>query len=108
MNAIIPYLLDVYACLLLIGGSFGYMRTGSLVSIFAAAAAFIFCELAALGIRNRWVLGYFGGLATTGLMTLFFGYRLYTTHKLMPAGIFSILSLVMFILLFMSYQKRFK
>ena len=95
----VPVFLFVYGFLLLCGGFIGYAQTGSKISFIMGIVAALLSDIAGYGMLKKWVLGYFGAIAVTFFFTLFFSYRFWITHKMMPGGIFAIISLLMFVLL---------
>lgn len=103
----VPVFLFVYGFLLLCGGFVGFVQTGSKISFIMGVVGVILSDLAGYGMMKKWVLGYFGALALTLTFTLFFTYRFWVTHKMMPGGIFALISLALFVmLLFYDHSKR--
>lgn len=83
----------LYALLLFIGGAIGYFKANSNPSlIMGTASALIFAFLA---LQKGRLIDY-ATLALTALMSVFFGYRLYSTGNFFPAGIMTIASLALF------------
>jgi uncharacterized membrane protein (UPF0136 family) len=90
--------LGIYAVLLAVGGVIGYTKAGSTPSLIAGLASAVGAILALLlSLQNR----TFGmGLACllAILLFVFFGYRYAAkTRKFMPAGLLSMVSLVVLV-----------
>ncbi|MGZ6329589.1 MAG: TMEM14 family protein [Parachlamydiaceae bacterium] len=82
-----------YAFLLFVGGILGYVMAQSMPSLvmgslFASIFLFLSFQKSAWSARLT--------VALTGLLTAFFVYRFILTQKLMPAGLMSIISLLLF------------
>lgn len=95
MTNLIPYLFLGYGLLLFIGGYIGYSQTGSIASIITGLLAEIFCVLAGIGMLKRIPYADIAAIAIASLLTLFFAYRFFATHKVMPGLIFALVSLAM-------------
>jgi uncharacterized membrane protein (UPF0136 family) len=84
----------------MIGGTYGYVAAGSLISLIAGIVAGLILILGALSMQK----GSRRGLYTCLIVTLFllaqFGRKFFFTDgKFMPAGLMSILSIVSLLLL---------
>jgi uncharacterized membrane protein (UPF0136 family) len=85
--------IGLYALLLLIGGTIGYLKAGSNMSlIMGTITAVIF---AFLGLQRGRITDYVT-LALTALMALFFSFRLYSTNNFFPSGIIVLASICLF------------
>ncbi|CAA7054297.1 unnamed protein product [Microthlaspi erraticum] len=85
----------VYASLLGAGGLMGYMKRGSKMSLVAGGGSaalfyYVYTELPANPVLAS-SIGIVGSAALTGMM----GSRYLRTRKVMPAGVVSMVSLVM-------------
>lgn len=87
-------ILWVYVALVCVGGFIGYLKAGSIISLVTSVAFAIPLALCALNILPKWV-----AYALTGLLGLFFAYRLFETGKFMPAGMMMVLSIIVLILI---------
>lgn len=84
----------IYALLLLVGGIVGHYMAGSLASlIMGSAFALAFGILA----FQKGKIVNFITIGLTLVMLLFFGYRYSLSFKFMPAGLMSLLSLLLLV-----------
>ncbi len=100
-----PYLVSLYALLILVGGIIGHAKAGSTASLvmgifFGAllliAAGCMFAKRPL--VRQR---GVYFALALTVILDAFFSYRYLSTMKFMPSGMLAVVSLgVMFYLVY--------
>jgi uncharacterized membrane protein (UPF0136 family) len=91
----------LYGLVILIGGIMGHHEKGSLASLISG----LVCGGLLLGtswvIFNKKAWGEYAALLLVFLLDGFFTYRFITTHKFLPSGLLSILSLgVLFFLAF--------
>jgi len=83
-----------YAAVIAAGGVMGYVKAGSFMSL---CMGLLFGALAALGAYqlsqndNNYILL----LCTSGFLTLMMGYRFSQSGKFMPAGLVTVLSILM-------------
>lgn len=94
-----------YALLNLVGGLIGFFVANSFASLIASAffsSILFFCVLK-IWKGNR--MAYDIATSTTLILFLFFTYRFFLTHKIMPAALMSIVSGVLFVYQTMSRKK---
>lgn len=91
---------SIYALLILTGGMIGYLKANSLMSLIMGGSFAVLLLLSAISMIKNQVLGYFSAIILTSALTVFFGYRFFTSWKMMPAGMMLILSVAMLGLLF--------
>lgn len=98
----------LYATILLIGGTIGYVKTNSLASIIAGTISFILLIGSGLAMLQKEKLGYVLALAIVCLLTVFFSYRYAMTQKFMPSGLMIIVSAIIGITLLYGSPYRLK
>jgi uncharacterized membrane protein (UPF0136 family) len=92
------FTLWAYTALLLAGGLMGFVKAGSRASLIASSVFAVPLVMASLGV--------FGGASAlvakcvVGFLLVFFGMKFAKGRKFMPAGMMTILSAVMLVLLF--------
>lgn len=96
LAAMTKMVLWVYVVLLVAGGLMGYLKAGSMVSLFTSTAFAIPLALCALGILPMWL-----ARLLTGILAAFFLFRALKTQKFMPAGMMAIVSAIILLLLFL-------
>ena len=95
-----------YGIVVMLGGLIGYLTARSLPSLFAGTICGAALVAVAMCLFRDSTIAYFVSLGVTALLTGFFIFRYISTYKLMPAGIMSVLSLIVFILLLTTRGKR--
>lgn len=96
----------VYSTLVIVGGVFGYLKAGSMVSLVASIIAGGLLDVAAvISIKNE-TAGFSIAAVITLALAAFFAYRLATTGGLMPALPALALSILMLILLVVGHFAR--
>ncbi|KAI6182695.1 hypothetical protein M3Y97_00408500 [Aphelenchoides bicaudatus] len=81
----------IYAGLVSFGGIFGYLKTGSAVSFIAGTSTGFAAAFAALN-SNFHLLA-----AVAGLLTVAMGIRFFNSGKIMPAGVVTVLSILILV-----------
>jgi len=76
-----------YVALLLAGGSVGFIKAKSQISLYTSLGFGLLIALSALGILSMVV-----AMVLIGLLAVFFGMRFSKGKKFMPAGLMTILS----------------
>lgn len=84
----------VYLVVLCVGGLFGYLKAGSVISLITSAAFAVPLALCALDILPRWT-----AYVLTGFLGAFFLFRLIKSGKFMPAGLMAMVSILALVLL---------
>jgi uncharacterized membrane protein (UPF0136 family) len=85
----------IYVALLLVGGLMGFIKSKSRISIISSI---IFAALLAL-VALRVISPAYIADILVGFLLLFFGARFIRSKKVMPAGMMSVVSLIVLILL---------
>jgi uncharacterized membrane protein (UPF0136 family) len=90
--------LGIYAVLLAVGGVIGYTKAGSKPSLIAGVSSGVLALLALfLSLQNR-TMGMGLACLLSIFLFIFFGYRYAAkTRKFMPAGLLSVVSLVVLV-----------
>jgi len=97
------WLILAYALFVLLGGIFGYVKAGSTASLIMGVIFAAALSIGAFALLNEKKIGFPIAVATTLLLTTFFIYRFILTYHFMPAGLMSLISLIVLSLL---YVKR--
>jgi len=92
--------------LVFVGGVFGYLKAGSVVSLVASILASGLLDVAAVISLKNETAGFSIAAVVTLALAAFFGYRLAQTGNLMPGLPALILSIVMLILLAVGHFVR--
>jgi uncharacterized membrane protein (UPF0136 family) len=88
------YILFIYSTILLLGGIIGFLKTGSVISIFSAAFLTLILNVCGSMMLYGKQLAYNISLIVLFIILIFFGFRYILTLNLMPAGIMTILTLL--------------
>ena len=88
-------LLYIYGVLLIVGGIIGYAKAKSVISLIAGVVCGIIALL--LGYYYTWHFAPHAALLLGLLLLFIMGRRFIATRKFMPAGLVSILSLIVII-----------
>jgi uncharacterized membrane protein (UPF0136 family) len=91
----------IYAALLLIGGIIGLLKSGSYTSFYMGVISSFIMDLGGVLIWKGQPLGFRISILASFLLFLFFSYRYWETHKIMPAAIFSGVSFAVFLIMFL-------
>jgi uncharacterized membrane protein (UPF0136 family) len=84
----------VFGILTIAGGIVGYVKAGSVVSIIAGSISGILLLVAAWLMPDRQAAGLIVALIVSVLLAGQFVPRFFSTHKVMPAGLMSVLSVL--------------
>lgn len=95
------YLVLIYALIIFAGGIIGYVKAGSMPSIIMGTIFGTLLAGSAIGMLRHRHIGKYAALGLTFALIAFFTYRYMVTGKFMPAGLMSVISsTVALILLF--------
>ncbi len=97
-----------YALLVFLGGIFGYVKAGSTASLIMGVAFAVVLSTSAFAMFNERSIGFTLALAATALLAGFFLYRFALSYNFMPAGLMSVLSLVVLGILVIKRSKLVK
>jgi uncharacterized membrane protein (UPF0136 family) len=95
-NAIATF---IFAIIVLAGGVMGYYKAHSLPSLIMGATFAVLLSVSAFAMLRNWVLGYVSAIGLTLVLGAFFFNRYLVTQSFMPAGLMTILSMVLIIIL---------
>lgn len=95
----------IYGALLFIGGIIGHLKAQSSTSLIVGAISAAAVIAAGLGMLKDYFAAFPFACVTVGALTLFFAYRYWITGKMMPGGIFTLISFGMFLLLLLMKRK---
>ena len=101
------YILILLYCAVLLSGSLiGYLKAGSLASLIAGSVSLLFLILFTLLYRKgkRWA-GY-GLIFTTLLLDAFFTFKFIKTFAFFPAGLLTLLSTILLIVIALHLSKK--
>src|SRR2546423_12209948 len=84
----------VFGILTIAGGIVGYVKAGSVVSIIAGSISGILLLVAAWLMPDRQAAGLIVALVVSVLLAGQFVPKFFSTHKVMPAGLMSVLSVL--------------
>lgn len=90
----------VYALFVLIGGMIGFAKAHSLPSLIMGTVSAFALLGAGVAMLRQMKSGYYLAGALSAILACFFAYRLILTQNFMPAGLMSLLSLIVLIALF--------
>lgn len=88
-----------YGMLIIFGGLIGYLFAGSIPSLIAGTLMGAFLVAAGLGINRASPFAFYTALLISTLLFVFFLYRTWATGKLMPAGMITLLSTMILVLI---------
>lgn len=95
------YVVWGYAAILFIGGIIGFLKANSYSSLAVSAFFAGFLARYAYGMWQNNIFHYKMALGNLIVLLFFFAYRYFLTHNMMPAGIMSILTLLVLLYLFL-------
>jgi uncharacterized membrane protein (UPF0136 family) len=87
-------LLVVYGLLLFVGGMIGFATAHSLPSLIMGTISTLIVFICAWGFLKAKPWAFLASQAISWTLTAFFSYRFFITFKIMPAGMMSIISLI--------------
>lgn len=96
----------VYSTLIILGGVFGYLKAGSVMSLVTSIVAGVLLDVAAVISLKNQTVGFSIAAVVALTLAAFFGYRLAQTGNLMPGLPALILSIVMLVMLVVGHFLR--
>jgi len=91
--------LGIYALLLVVGGVIGYVKAGSRPSLIAGVGSGVVALIGLIVSTRNPAVGFGIGLATSVFVFAQMGGRYRKTGKFMPAGLVTLISIIMVILM---------
>ena len=98
-------IVTIYGLLVVLGGLIGYLSAESLPSLIAGSVCGALLFAGGLGIYRYSVVAFFSSATISFLLMTFFTVRYFLSFKVMPAGIMSLLSLIIFLLILSTRGK---
>ena len=98
---VIQVTLGVYAALLAVGGAAGYVKARSRPSLIAGLACAAFALVCLWLTFDHRPLGTILGMILALALIVFFGRRFYNSRKFMPAGLLTLVSVLVLGILFL-------
>ncbi|MFQ5638034.1 MAG: TMEM14 family protein [bacterium] len=99
------YLIMVYGVLVLLGGIMGYVKSKSIPSVIMGSIFGVLILIGSWQMLKENVIGWGLVLGLSIFLTIFFGYRFWTSMKFMPAGLMILLSLISTVVLLLNRMK---
>lgn len=96
---LMPWLVILYAFVLMGGGMMGYYKAGSLPSLLMGCVTGLILIVSAISMFNKDLLGYFLSCGIAFALAVFFTYRFVDTFKLIPTGLMAVISFIVFVIL---------
>lgn len=106
MMNLAPWVVLVYALIILSGGIAGFAAAHSWPSIIMGSLSAVLLVCAAIAMFKNSVLGYFAAVGIAFVLTVFFTNRFLHTFKLWPGGIMAIVSFLIFVFLVAAKLKN--
>jgi uncharacterized membrane protein (UPF0136 family) len=88
------YFAFIYGILTIVGGVIGYLKAGSMMSLYSGVISGILILVSAFALLKGKPMGFYGLVGLSGILTVFFGIRFFKAFVFMPAGLMLILSLI--------------
>lgn len=98
------YLIAAYSLLLLVGGTIGFIKSGSVISVAAGSLSALLLFISLYLKQAYSQIGYNVTYALLIALAALFTWRFSITLKFMPAGLLSILSIAL--LAYMVFTKK--
>lgn len=92
-------IVSIYGLLVVLGGLIGYLTADSLPSLITGSICGALLFASGLGLCRSSVIAFFTGVGVSLALAIFFGIRYYLTHQMMPAGMMTIISVTVLLLL---------
>lgn len=102
----VGYIVMLYGSLVTLGGLVGYFQSNSLISLVMGLCFGVALILSGFFVSIGKSFAKYLSLILTLALGGFFGYRYFTTLKMMPAGSVLILSLMTLMALAVQFQRR--
>lgn len=96
----------IYGLIVIAGGIMGYIKASSTASVVMGSVFGFLLLLSALGIMGKWTFPAYIAILLTLVLDAFFTYRWLFSFKFMPAGLMSIISTVVLLILAVLVKAR--
>ena len=97
-----------YSLLILLGGVIGYLKAGSSASLIAVVTFAVLLSLCSYAIAKGKIAAQYFALGLTFFLDGFFTFRFAKTLHFIPAGMMSLLSLVVLIVIALKIRKTLR
>lgn len=98
----------IYTTLLLIGGVMGYVKAGSVMSLVMGVVFSLFLTIFVIQFKQGKSWAGQCLLLTVLILDGFFSVRYIKTQALMPAGLFTVLSSILLVIIYLSTKKSLR
>lgn len=89
----------LYGVLAIVGGIIGYRKAGSKISLFSGVISGLLLIISGLVVLQGKTWGLTLGATVVGILVIVFAFRLVKTRKIMPAGLMTVLGLLVLLLM---------
>ncbi|PYK69235.1 MAG: hypothetical protein DME45_03275 [Verrucomicrobia bacterium] len=96
----------IYGLLTITGGIVGYVKAGSVISIIAGSISGLILLAAAFLLPDHKTAGLIVALVVSVLLAGQFVPKFFSTHKVMPAGLMSVLSVLGIIVAIATWLRK--
>ena len=96
----------IFGLLTIVGGIIGYVRAGSVISVIAGSISGILLLVAAWLMPDHQAAGLIVALIVSVLLAGQFVPKFFSTHKVMPAGLMSVLSVLGIIVALAAWLRK--
>jgi len=96
----------IYGLLTITGGIVGYVKAGSVISIIAGSISGLLLVAAAFLLPDHQAAGLIVALVISVLLTGQFVPKFFSTHRVMPAGLMSVLSVIGIIVAIAAWLRK--
>ena len=96
----------IYGLLTITGGIVGYVKAGSVISIIAGSISGLILLAAAFLLPDHKTAGLIVALVVSVLLAGQFVPKFFSTHRVMPAGLMSVLSVIGIIVVIAAWLRK--
>ena len=96
----------IFGLLTITGGIVGYVKAGSVISIVAGSISGLLLVAAAFLLPDHQAAGLIVALVISVLLTGQFVPKFFSTHRVMPAGLMSVLSVIGIIVAIAAWLRK--
>lgn len=96
----------IYGLIVIGGGIMGYVKAHSTASVVMGSSFGLLLVLSAIGMMGKWIIPAYIAILLTLVLDAFFTYRWMMSFTFMPAGLMSIISTVVLLILAVLVKAR--
>ncbi len=85
-------IIGIYAALVLVGGIMGYLMAHSVISLVIATIIAFLLFICSFLVWRKNLMAYDATIGILFLLFVFFGYRFFMTHHMMPGGMMTVVT----------------